>query len=181
METGGERSSGAKLPARWRRTPPSRLRPHRSMREHDERLGTLEKRRTKHTVRQGKRGIRQRTLEPRQRRLRHSNRPRTPGPQRCANPHDLKPRPESRRPRRQEPGGQIVRKDAAPTMRKPYQTLKRRKDDSNPVNKHNLGGIARGVPSRSKTRKRVYLGTIETEVGCCSREPTVRTRYKSCS
>jgi len=108
METGGGRSSGAKLPARWRRTPPWRLRPHRSMKEHDERLGTLERRRPEHYVRQGKRGMRRRTLEPRQRRLRRSKGPGTPGPQGCANPHDPHPRAESRRPRRQEPGGRSV-------------------------------------------------------------------------
>jgi len=81
-------------------------------------------------------------------------------PQRCANHHDLHPCSESWRPGRQEPGGQLVRKDAMRVMRKPYKTLEQRKNEYNLLKKQALGSIARGALSGSKTRRRVYLETI---------------------
>jgi len=40
------------------------------------------------------------------------------------------------------------------------RTPEYRNDDSKPLTKHGLGGIARGVLSGSKTRMRVYLETV---------------------
>jgi hypothetical protein len=67
---------------------------------------------------------------------------------------------ESWRPGSEEPGGQVVRKDAMRVMPKPYKTQRHRKDDFNQWTHNGLGGIARGVLSGDETRKRVCLETI---------------------